>query len=312
MRQVVVGSFRTAIGIGLLALVSVAWAEISITLKNTFIDKFKSRATIDTQFVVDHTKGKPNSPSKDGDMHIAGRDGQNIGMAAVAELMNAKEHLDAVQAANDAQGTNAPIAITGVWRIWNEHGGDNAFEQGKVVAAATTSNPDHVFEVHPVTRISDLTLLDSLKPIQGYETKEPDIAFPMYEQVRSSITRGNGTTTIVSNGIGYNYVKFQMVLNERPFAIQDGALVQAKVQDLEGHLLLRNKRMVFVKDSEPHRRVSSMADGDCMVVLGIPRINLSLVAWRTAHASDARKPLTWNLPYEMVVVGAYDEQCEDD
>jgi len=59
--------------------------------------------------------------------------------------MNAKNHLDAVDAANSAAGTGSAVQISGAWRIWNEHGGDNIFVQGKPVAAAQTSNPDHVF-----------------------------------------------------------------------------------------------------------------------------------------------------------------------
>ena len=58
----------------------------------------------------------------------------------------------------------------------------------------------------------------------------------------------SGKTTIVSGGIGYNYVNFQLVLNEKPFKIADGAVAMARIQDNEGHLLLRAKRMAFVKD----------------------------------------------------------------
>lgn len=289
-----------------------AQAEISITLNNSFIEKYKNRATINAQFIVDHSKGKPNPGSKDGDMHIAGRDPKNIGMPAVAELMNAGDHLDAVQIANDAQGTGQPVAVTGAWRIWNEHGGDNQFVQGKKVAAASTSNPDHVFEIHPVLSIGGVALHESFKDIPGYSPKLPENAFPMYEQVRSTIVPTSGKTTVISNGIGYNYVKFQMVLNEKPFAISDGAVAFARVQDLGGHLILRKKRMVFVKDTPPEIATRSLGEGSCLQVLGIPRVDLALVSWRVGHRNDPRKPLTWNLPYEIIVVGVYQEPCEED
>lgn len=295
-----------------LVIVGVAHAEISVTLNNSFIEKYKNRATIDAQFIVDHSKGQPNSGSKDGDMHIAGRDPKNIGMPAVAELMNAKDHLDAVQIANDAEGTGQPVAVTGAWRIWNEHGGDNQFQQGKKVAAASTSNPDHVFEIHPVSSIGGVALHASFKDIPGYSPKLPENAFPMYEQVRSTIVPTSGKTTIISNGIGYNYVKFQMVLNEQPFAISDGAVASAKVQDLEGHLLLRSKRMVFVKNTPPEVATRDLDEGSCLQVLGIPRVDLALVSWRVKNHNDPRKPLTWNLPYEIIVVGVYPEPCEED
>ena len=287
-------------------------AEISITLTNAFIAKYKNRATIDAQFLVDHSKGKPNSASKDGDMHVAGRDATNIGMATVAELMNAKAHADAVDAANAAIGTGTPIPIKGAWRIWNEHGGDSVFVQGRPVAAAQTSNPDYVFEIHPITELNGIDIRASFRPIPGYEAKRPEDAFPRYDGVRSKIIPKTGKVMIVSNGIGYNYVNFQMVLNEKPFKIPDGALAMARIQDLEGHLLLRNKRMVFVKDTPPEAAVRDLAAGACLHVLGIPRLDLALVAWRVAHRTDERDPLNWTLPYEIIVVGLHPEPCEED
>lgn len=303
---------RIALAVLALAAGLPAFAEISITLNNTFIEKHKNRATIDANFAVDHSKGKPNPASKDGDMHVAGRDAKNIGMAAVAEIMNAKNHLDAVEAANNAAGTNSPIPISGAWRIWNEHGGDNVFVQGKAVAAAQTSNPDHVFEIHPITEVGGIDIRASYQPIPGYDAKKPEDAFPRYDNVRSKIIPKSGKVTIVSNGIGYNYVNFQMVLNEKPFKIADGALAKARIQDLEGHLLLRDKRMVFVKDTPPEIAVRDGKAGDCLRVLGIPRLDLALVSWRVKNRSDERDPLNWNLPYEIIVVGVYPEACEED
>ena len=245
-------------------------------------------------------------------MHVAGRDPKNIGMAAVAEIMNAKNHPAAVEAANNAAGTNNPIPISGAWRIWNEHGGDNVFVQGKAVAAAQTSNPDHVIEIHPITEVGGIDIRASYQPIPGYDAKKPEDAFPRYDNVRSKIIPKSGKVTIVSNGIGYNYVNFQMVLNEKPFKIADGALAKARIQDLEGHLLLRDKRMVFVKDTPPEVAVRDGKAGDCLRVLGIPRLDLALVSWRVKNRSDERDPLNWNLPYEIIVVGVYPEACEED
>ena len=287
-------------------------AEVSITLNNTFIEKYKNRATIDAQFIVDQTKGKPNPASKDGDMHVAGRDAKNIGLPAVAEIMNAKNHGDAVDAANAAVGTNTAIAITGAWRIWNEHGGDNVFVQGKAIAAAQTSNPDHVFEIHPIAQVGSIDIRASFQPIPGFEPKKAEDAFPRYDAVRSKIIPKAGKTTIVSSGIGYNYVNFQMVLNEKPFKLSDGAVAMARVQDSEGHLLLRAKRMVFVQDTAPEVAVRDLGASACLRVLGIPRIDLALVSWRVKNRSDERDPLNWNLPYEIIVVGVYPEPCEED
>ena len=56
---------------GLLA--SSVLANIEITLKNEFIEKYKDEATISASFIVDKAHPHPNPPKKDGDLHAAGR-----------------------------------------------------------------------------------------------------------------------------------------------------------------------------------------------------------------------------------------------
>jgi hypothetical protein len=105
-------------------------AQIEITLKNDFIEKYRNRASIDSNFTVDIAHKRPNPPSKDGDMHIAGRD-EAIGLPIVAEIMNAKFSKPAVDKIHEVEGSEEPIELTGAWRIWTEHGGLGAQVQGK-------------------------------------------------------------------------------------------------------------------------------------------------------------------------------------
>ena len=63
--------------------------------------------------------------------------------------------------------------------------------------------------------------------------------------------------------------------------------------------------MVFVKDSAPEKELKKIGPGGKLHVLGIPRIDLALVSWRTQHAQQVPGVLNWNLPYEMVIVGVY-------
>ena len=114
-------------GIGLLILLLipvVAQAQIEITLKNSFIEKFKDRATIDATFTVDKAHKRPNPGAKDGDLHIAGR-APEIGLAIVAEIMNAKDEDSAVNLIHSVEGTNKTVKLSGAWRLWCEHGGES-------------------------------------------------------------------------------------------------------------------------------------------------------------------------------------------
>lgn len=294
---------------------ALAHGEISLTLKQSFIAKYKDRATIEADCTVDKTKGKANPASKDGDMHIAVRCPDEIKLPLVAEIMNAKEFPGAITQTVQDEESQTKVRIAGAWRIWNEHSGDDTFTQGKAVAQSQTSNPDHVFEIHPVTSYGDTDVHASFHPITGYKTKDAEQAFSNYENKRSTITYNKTakTVTITSSGLGYNYVDFQMQLNEKPLKISDGYFAMAKVRDWEGHLLHRKRRMVFVEGTPPAESVKNLGVGDCLRVLGIPRLNLALVNYRVNEARKGNNaPLSWNLPYEVIVVGVYDSQCEVD
>src|SRR5712675_2289281 len=103
-------------------------AEDILELNKSFVEKYKNRLTIDVQYIVDAAHKKPNPAAKDGDMHVAGL-GAEIGLATVAEIQNAKDVPDAVAIVKDVEGSGRSVPMTGVWRIWPEHGGDNSHIQ---------------------------------------------------------------------------------------------------------------------------------------------------------------------------------------
>jgi hypothetical protein len=288
-------------------LVCAAQTDVEITLNNSFIEKYKNRATIDANFVIDRAHARPNPPKKDGDLHIAGRSADEIGLPIVAEIMNAKFQKDAVRLVHKVEGTGTAVSMTGAWRLWCEHGGLSPQTQGQPLQAFDTTNPDHVFQIHPLTRIQDQSLVDSFEPVEGFTTKDATEAFTSYENRRSQITvNTNGTSTIATGMGGYNYVEFVMEISENPKEVADGRLVMASVFSLDGELLVKHRRMVFVKDTPPELAVKTAKTGQRLHVLGIPRIDLAVVSWRIQHHTDRKDALTWGLPYEIVIVGTYD------
>lgn len=288
-----------------------AWAEITITLKNSFIEKYKNRATIEVPFAVEKAHKKPNPASKDGDLHVAGRAAE-VGLPIVAEIMNAASVPQAVAKIQDLVGSAEKVPMAGAWRIWTEHGGDSEQIQGKKIPPYKNANPDHVFEIHPVTKIGDISVADTLRPIEGFKPKHAQPAFHRYEITKSQIIPGKTTTTLVTNMAGYNYVEFLLELNEDPRKVVDGYLAKSNVHEVDdGELVVRNRRMVFVEGTAPAEAVKDMKDGGCLHVLGIPRIDLALVSWRARNAKARPDALRWSLPYEIIVVGLYkDNACE--
>ncbi|HEY6322338.1 MAG TPA: hypothetical protein VJA16_12340, partial [Thermoanaerobaculia bacterium] len=235
-----------------LLLPAAARAEIQITLQNAFVEKYKDRATIDATFTVDKAHARPNPPASDGDLHAAGR-APEIGLAAVAEVMNAVLELDAVDLIHQAERGGQPLQVHGVWRLWCEHGGDDEQIQGQPLQPFKTTNPPHVFEIHPLLRIGDLDLAGSFQPIAGFIYKDASQAFQSYERLPSHIATGDGTTTITTRMAGYNYVDFVIRLNEEPtHLLADGLSVKAAILDPAGDLLVHERRMVAVAGTAPY------------------------------------------------------------
>jgi hypothetical protein len=283
-----------------------AGKDIVIRLKNDFIKKYKLRATIETEMTID-VPGKVHTAKADADMHNSGR-ADEVGLPIVAELMNAKEMPAQVKALEQAAGKQ--IKVNGAWRLWCEHAGGKAQVQGAKLDPFTTANPDHVFEIHPITQVGEKDTRATIHVIQGYTPKEAHAAFVHYENVKCKIEAADKTTTIRTSMAGYNYVKFVIQSLEEPAdhkVVSDGRFVMCQVRDLDGELIVRQVRMVFIKGTEAEEMVKELAKEGRRAILGMPRIDLSLVSYRVAHKDDESKPLTWNLPYEMIVVGAYPE-----
>jgi hypothetical protein len=279
----------------------------SVVLKNAFISAIKNRATVDITMVVDHVLSHPHRISQggnDGDLHISGRS-KDIGLPMVAEIMNAGSAAESAVLRDAEQAANgSSVAMSGVWRIWFEKPGDDQIQDNPVPLPADT-NPDHVFEIHPVTRLGGDSAAASFAPIPGYEAYDAQKAFPQYERVQARIQSTDTATTIETTKIGYNYAEFLIVLGAAPTASDDGGFfVLAKVMQKSGQPVVSElRRMVFAPGTPPFSLVASCTAGAQLHVLGIPRINLEAVASLTAQA-----PGTWiqvQLPYEMVIVAVF-------
>jgi hypothetical protein len=285
-----------------------ALAEDVLELNRTFIEKYKNRLTISAPYFVDAAHKKPNPAAQDGDMHVAGRS-PAIGLATVAEIQNAKESPNAVQIVHDVEGKGHSIDITGVWRIWPEHGGDNTHIQqsgaGAPYEGLGPTNPPHVFEIHPILKIEQEDVSLNLHPIEGYKAKDADEAFLRYEHGTFEIEPAGDRVRMQMRMIGFNYVEFLMRLRKRFDRVQDGEFVSAAIYSDEEELLVHDRRIGFVAGTAPDDKQKTLKVGECMRALGIPRVDLALVSYRLRNGSP--DVLRWSLPYEIIVVGVYDD-----
>ena len=279
-------------------------ADVSLALKKSFVEKIKNKATVSTSLNVD---AHPNSPhaikssGDDGDIHMAGRD--NIfKLPLVAEIINARLE-DAAMKLLKSSSPSQPIDVTGVWRIWFEHLGSKDQIQGQPVPAPATSNPDHLCEIHPITKFGSVDVLNSFVEIKGYLAYNAGKAFPFYDQIDATIKASNTAITIRSNQSKFNYTEFVIELAGKPKDVGDGVMVLAQVfdkDDEEEPAAAALRRMVFVKGTPPANKILSLAKGDRLHVLGIPRVNLAEVS--AIATKNGTKEVDVKLPYEMIVV----------
>jgi len=280
-----------------------------IRLRNAFISAIKNRATItDLPFTVDHVKTSINSISsggKDGDLHVAGRPGPFVALPMVAEIVNARLENDDVVAAMRAAGkTTAKIQLSGVWRLWFEHPPKEVMIQGGTLPPPDTTNPDHVFEIHPITAVDGHDADQSFVPIKNYTAYTAERAFAAYEKLQFRAKRNSTFTTITSTMVGFNYTEFDAELAGATKHINDATFVLADILDENGHsVVVKPIRLVFADNTKAAAAFTAKGPkkGMKITVLGIPRVNLDKLM-DEADKSPGNTVIVKGA-YEIIVVG---------
>lgn len=302
---------RNCLAVAALAFFAPAVCAQTLVMQRSFIEKYKNRATIEGKFIVDHAHVRPNAPAKDGDLHASGRSDE-VGLPMVSEVMNAAEDSQAsvVDAIHANEGKDTPTDISGAWRIWFEHPSTEPQIQGLDVPPAANTNPDHCFEIHPITKFAGISILQSLQEIPGYTPKDAESAFGRYEKLSATLEIDDQTVTITSKQVGFNYVQFIAQLSGKPATLDnndagaaDGQVVLANVMDNAGEaILVENVPLIFVAGSPPATELANAGDGATLELLALPRLDLNAIsAFVEAGGSGT---VTRKLPYEMIVVAA--------
>lgn len=279
----------------------------TVFLHNTFIDKYKDRALItDAALRVDFVPDDPHDIDKsgdDGDIHAAGRPGKEIGLQTVVEIVNARLVKSAMTDLQNHRGGKV-LPVAGAWRLWLEHPSAKPQRQGATVHIdpKKTSNPDHVFEIHPLTRVGSQSILDeSWQNIKGFTAYAADVAFPYYESdnARIIVNRGPAFTSVSGKKAKYNYAAFEVELLGAAHKLNDeGFWYLARVFGKSGKNLVKTpRRMIFVDGTD----VATAAKPNAKLkVLGIPRFDLNRVAKESTAKPGADRPLVG--AYEMIIV----------
>ena len=296
------------------AALFLVWPQVlpagTVILKKAFIEKYKNRATIDVNFEVDHAHKHPNkigSDGDDGDLHTAGRAAE-VGLPMVSEVVNAaaSSQQSVLDLIHQAEPNESTVPLSGAWRFWFEHPSAAAQVQGQNVPLPGNTNPDHCFEIHPVTKVKDVQVLKSFVPIPGFDAYDAKTAFEYYESLKVTVESTATATTINAVKAKYNYAEFVIELQGPPQEVDDDYFALTTVLDKEGNPVAEKlRRMVFVKGTPAADRIQGAKKGAQFHVVGIPRINLERISFITTAKNGAQ--VTTSLPYEMIIVGVFPE-----
>jgi hypothetical protein len=279
--------------------------EIVIEINKSFIEKYKDRVGITATFTVDKARQNPIARIFDGDFHMAGR-APEVALPVVAEIANGASAKKAIDLVHGAEGTGRPLKISGVWRIWPEHGGGAKQEQGEPLLAMESDNPSHVFEIHPVTRINDVEVLDTFRPIEGFMGGDAHACFEIYDKAECTLTVKPKTVSILTHKGLRNDVEFLMEITDgRQIVVPGGRFVIASARDLKGNLLVERLRIVFAAGTPPERAVRLLKRGDRLHVFGLPRVDFAEISRRAKSSKTNPALLVKPLPYEIIIQGVY-------
>lgn len=273
-------------------------AASTVLLKNTWVKAHKNRVTTSALCEISRSHDHPNTIGKsgdDGDLHMACRCA-SIGLPMVSEIVNAAMFPDAVTEARDAAATLKKRRIAGAWRLWLEHPSKTAQTQGGKVPFPKNTNPDHSFEIHPVTELGSEDLKPSFVAIPGYQAWPAATAFPFYEKRVFTVSRKGKFTAIEGTKAKYNYASFRFTSAGKPKKLADGWSVLARVDGVPDSI----RRMVAPDGTPPAALLAAAAKGHKFEAVGIPRINLERIEAVLAENPGVKTPVRG--AYEMILV----------
>ena len=279
--------------------------RVSIEVSRSFLERHMNRLTIASTFTVDAVAKTPNPASFDGDLHFAGR-APEVGLRLVGEIKNAAGADSAAALLRRAAVSRAPLPVSGAWRLWPEHSLGWNEQQGRAIQRLDSPYPDHVFEIHPVTRVGDFDLLGTVYLTEGYRPGSAKRTLDIYQDATCTLTVTPAAITLETPTWLYNDVHFVMELTEaRQQVVADGRFVVARALDPDGDVLVERLRMGFIAGTAPERAVRNLTTGARLHVWGLPRLNFAEM-WRRAEGSRSDPSLLRGpLPYEIIVVGVF-------
>ena len=282
----------------LILLLSSTDAQI-IKLEKSLIDEIKNKITLHENYQL-LSIGKVKPAKEDGDLHTAGKI-ERIGLPIVAELMNSKFQKNVIQYLKRklTDTLNNYLKLSGAWRIWKEHSLKNSQIQFRNFRI-WDSNPPHVFEIHPITKIDTFDLLKSVIDIKGYDYRSIKNFVDSVRIISLEISSSGKFIILKPSKIenwAANHLEFFFKI-KNVNRIADGTTLVGDIYNCVNtrKKLASNIRIHFIKNTDADIKLEKNKVGDMIHVAGISRLDLTKID------TKIKKKKVIPLPYEFIII----------
>ena len=297
----------------LLALLPVDALGAELWLRESLLQAYRGKILVTVQATIDQLGKKAHPLAEDCDLHVPLRS-DAIRLPLLGELKNACSMRPANSTDRywsqriEAEVGAEPLEVQGVFRIWPEHPPEEGERQCECdpLPDYPHSNPDHMVELHPVTRIGPLDFSEHVREIRkgnqryrGSQTSRLKAALGG-KTITIEREEENGERYIVIQGpkTGYNHWTLNAIVRSPPRPVADGHSFSVDVvyrrrivkADLPVVTVRGTKADRWVKDQHP-------AVGQEVTLFGIVRLEVDAILDAVGD-----EPKVISMPYELVIL----------
>lgn len=309
---------KSAVAFAIAALVLFGWpgfvesqgAETLLSMRRTILSQQQDRIIISVQARIGPiSKVHGIGGSADCDVHVP-LITQALFLPVLGEIKNACTMGPTQQELQDL--APGPMLVEGAFRIWFEgHDQKMPFreEDLQVPASYGDSNPAHLVEIHPITRVGDLNLLDHVRFI---EKNGRTIAWKDATSFKRAVTTRLTVRSQSNNGSDYilMHCRCPSLANHYQLDAEivspahltdngDGLIASAKILDEDENTIRDAVRIVAIKGTEAFDTLQAAAAGDEFTVYVLARLGL-----RPLLSSVTASERTIVMPIELILLHA--------
>ncbi len=301
---------KRIVPLAILLLFSSPLQAAELWLRESLVKERSQEILTSIEAVPVHIGEKAHPISQDCDLHVPIRS-EDIKVPMLGEIKNACSMPEGAKSTYWTEELrpleNKAVKAEGVFRVWLEHPPEDEGERQcecDELPEYDSSNPDHMVELHPLTRLDNQSFLDHVKAIKKganqYEGSQGKRLASTLERKKITIQKEteDRKAYIVIRGpkTGYNHWTLDTTVKMKPQKVKDGH--RFKVDVLSGSRVVKVNLTAFtIEGTEADNSISQLKAGDTVTLFGLMRLDLRTILQLAKGTETEIK-----MPYEMAVL----------